>query len=73
MEHLGINTGFLLFQIFNIVLLIGWPILSIVAILGLRKQNLSQITQALWVLIVLIIPFLGAIAYWLVRPSGDQV
>ena len=72
MEQLGINTGFLIFQLCNIVLLVGWPILSIVAILGLRKQSLPQTTQALWVLIILVIPILGAIAYWLVKPTGNQ-
>ncbi len=60
---------FLFNQLFNIVLLIGWPILSVLAIFDLRRRNIAGSTQALWTLIILIIPFLGAIAFWLVQPN----
>ncbi len=73
MGNLGINFTFLFVQLLNFSLLLGWPILSIVAILSLRKEKLSQTVQALWVLIILAIPFLGAIAYWLVRPAKNDV
>ncbi len=59
-----------LIQILNLILLVGWLILTVLTLLHLRKQNLSASPLALWTLII-IIPWLGAIAYWLVRPSGD--
>ena len=61
-----------LIQLFNIVLLIGWPILSVFAIFDLRRRDIVGGTQALWVLIILIIPFLGAIAFWIVQPERNN-
>ncbi|MCB9430641.1 MAG: PLDc N-terminal domain-containing protein [Ardenticatenaceae bacterium] len=73
MENLGINMSFLILQLINIAFLIGWPIVSIIAVVGLRKRKLAQAAQALWILIILVTPFLGAIAYWLVQPSENHV
>jgi len=62
----------ILLQLFNIVLLIGWPILSIFAIFDLRRRGIAGTTQALWVLIILFVPFLGALAFWLVQPKQSD-
>jgi len=72
MEHFGLSTGFVLVQICNLGLLIGWPVLSILALLKLKERKLSQTVQALWVLIVVAVPYLGALAYWLVDPQGSD-
>ncbi len=60
-----------LFQIINLILLFGWLILTVLTLLHLRKQNLPASPLALWTLIILI-PWLGALAYWLIRPADND-
>ena len=61
-------NSLLLTELFFIPLLI-WPVLSLLALIALRRSHLESLPQAVWVLIILIIPFLGAIAFWIVDPS----
>lgn len=59
---------FWLWGLFNIGLLLSWLILSIVALFNLRKRPLSASAKALWTLVVLVIPILGAVALFIVNP-----
>ena len=68
MDSLGINTGLLFVQILPIILFIGMPVISL---LDLRKKNLSGTTLGVWVLVICAIPIIGALAYWIVRPSAE--
>lgn len=69
MEPLGINWGFLIFQF---LIFGGWILLSLIALFALRRAQLTGISQALWVLLVIAIPVLGALAFFIVRPSEDN-
>lgn len=71
MENWGISTGFLMIQLFNLLLLCGWPIYSLVTLFALRSKNLTGTRQAIWVLIVIAIPFLGSLAFWIIQPAGE--
>lgn len=51
---------------------IGWPVFSLATLLALRHRQLEPVTQALWILIILLIPVLGASAFWIVQPSGND-
>lgn len=68
MEPLGINAGLLLIQLIVVVLLIGFPIISLI---DLAKKNLKGTQLAIWVLIICSVPLLGSLAYWIVRPTVD--
>lgn len=68
MEPLGINTGLLIVQLLPIVLFIGMPVISL---FDLRKKNLNGLTLGIWVLVICVIPIIGALAYWIVRPSAE--
>lgn len=68
MGTFGINLWFLLIQATFVALLIGLPIISLI---DLAKKKLSGTTLALWALIICAIPVLGALAYWIVKPSAD--
>lgn len=48
----------------------GWPLLSLAALVALRRRRLAAVTQALWILIILI-PILGACAFWIVQPTEN--
>jgi hypothetical protein len=68
MDAMGINAVILLIQVVPILLLIGLPI---TALIGLSKKKLSGTPLALWVLVICVIPFLGALAYWIVKPTTE--
>ncbi|MAT96099.1 MAG: hypothetical protein CL608_03065 [Anaerolineaceae bacterium] len=50
---------------------ISWPLLSLATLVALRRRQMMAMPQALWALIILVIPVLGSAAFWLVRPGED--
>ncbi len=73
MEPFGINAGFLLTRLlFTLAIPIGWLLLSLLALFGLRGRSLDQTTQALWALLILAVPLLGALAFWIVQPGTGR-
>jgi hypothetical protein len=68
MDELGINTGLLLVQLIPAVVLIGFPVISLI---DLKKKTLSGTTLAIWVLIICAIPLIGSLAYWIIKPSSE--
>lgn len=68
MDALGINYGLLLIQLIPVILLIGLPIISL---LDLRKRKLSGAALGLWALIICAVPFIGSLAYWIIKPSAE--
>ncbi len=69
MDSLGINIGSLLIQAIIPIVLIGFPIISLI---DLAKKKLTGTTLALWVLIICAIPVLGSLAYWVVKPIAEN-
>jgi len=69
MEAIGINPLLLLIQMIPVILFIGLPI---IALIDLAKKKMSGTSLALWVLIICAIPLLGAIAYWIVKPTSES-
>ena len=68
MEPLGINAGLLLIQLIVFMLMIGFPVISLI---DLAKKKLTGTPLAVWVLIICIVPLLGSLAYWIVRPTAE--
>jgi hypothetical protein len=62
----------LVFQVIHLLLLLAWLGLSIAALLGLRKNRMNEIARVLWVALIVAVPILGAVAYWIVRPEEEQ-
>ena len=69
MDAIGINPGILLIQAVPVILFIGLPIISLI---DLAKKKMSGTPLALWVLVICAIPALGAIAYWIVKPTAES-
>jgi hypothetical protein len=69
MESIGINWGYLPVTIFNLILLLGWPLFAILMLLQLRRREMPEVARAIWVALIIIVPYLGALAYWLVKPG----
>jgi 4-amino-4-deoxy-L-arabinose transferase-like glycosyltransferase len=68
MEMIGINVSFLFAQLLPAALLIGLPIVSLI---DLSKKKLSGAPLALWALLICAVPLLGALAYWIIKPTAD--
>lgn len=66
------NTSVII-QIINFLILVSivivYPGMTIAAIITLKKRKVSGLAMALWVLITIIVPFLGALAVWIVKPQ----
>jgi uncharacterized membrane protein YhaH (DUF805 family) len=61
--------GYLLSSVLGIVVILGWIVLSIICMFRLRDRKLSAITKAIWALIIAAIPWLGSIAFLIVKPQ----
>jgi len=66
MDNFGISF---LFSIFNILLLVSWVVLSLISLFKIKNQNLSSTAKAIWVLIVICLPIIGAVALFIINPS----
>lgn len=56
--------------VFGLILLVIW----VVTIADIVRSHLGAAKTSAWILIVLIVPFLGALLYWLVlrQPTEDE-
>lgn len=68
MEPLGINVGLLLIQLIFTVLFVGLPVISLVS---LARKKLIGTPLALWVLVICVVPVIGSLAYWIVKPAAE--
>jgi hypothetical protein len=66
------NISYLFITLFNIILLAGWIVLAVLALVQLRHLNLNETTRAIWAALVVVVPILGAIAFWIVRPGQES-
>jgi uncharacterized membrane protein YhaH (DUF805 family) len=64
MDALGINWCYLIIQLLFILV---WPLLSLVALFSLRRSRLTGINRVLWALLIVAVPVLGALAYLIVK------
>lgn len=56
-------------QALNLLVTLVWLVLLGLALRSLRQRPLSDVAKALWAGLILIIPFLGAMAFWVVVPG----
>jgi hypothetical protein len=70
MDALGINFGLLLEQAFFVILLMGLPIISLI---DLARKRLSGIPLAIWTLVICVVPVIGSLAYWIIKPTYQEV
>lgn len=68
MEAVGINWGLLLAQLANFALIIGWVALAVFALMKLRRAGLGQGPTLGWAALILCVPVLGALAFFILNP-----
>ena len=69
MESLGINVGLLLIQFVVLVVMLGLPLISLI---DLAKKKLGATPLAVWVLVICVVPVLGSVAYWIIKPAAES-
>ncbi len=69
MDAFGINTGYLLLQC---ALPAVWLLLSLLALVQLRQRSLPETAQAIWAVFIVVVPFLGALAYLIIQPGSPE-
>jgi hypothetical protein len=74
MEAIGINIGYLLVQCGLPLLFIAiWFLLALAALRQLRQRPLSDVAQAVWAVLIVGVPLLGAAAFFIVQPGLKSV
>jgi hypothetical protein len=71
-QSFGLQTGSTIIQLVNIAILLSWVILGIICLVRLGKMQISSTARAIWALVILIIPLIGAIAFLIVKP-GEEI
>jgi hypothetical protein len=66
----GIAWPFVAIQITNLAVAILWIVLMIVAFWQLRQRQLGDLTHVLWVILIIFVPLLGALAFLITQPGG---
>jgi hypothetical protein len=69
MEPLGFNWGLLLVQSIAPVVLFVFPLISLI---DLARKNLTGMPLAIWVLVICVVPVIGASAYWIIKPTPEN-
>jgi len=60
-------------------LITGWMIIGLLAVWALafydiwRRADMSGVSIAIWSVAIILLPFLGTIAYAIARPSADKI
>lgn len=69
METIGLNAGMFFEQFIVLILFLGLPIISLI---DLAKRKLTGIPLAIWAVFICIVPLMGSIAYWIIRPTAES-
>ena len=72
LAHAGVSLTASIVMMVNLLILIAWPVLSIIGLVSLRKRRLPPTATAIWALVIIVIPLLGAIGYWIVQPKAEN-
>ncbi|MGZ9234600.1 MAG: PLDc N-terminal domain-containing protein [Anaerolineales bacterium] len=46
----------------------GLPVISLI---DLARKKLNGIPLAVWVLVICVVPVLGSLAYWIIKPAAE--
>jgi hypothetical protein len=68
----GMNFGYLFVSLFNLLLLAGWIVLAVLALVQLRHRRLADTARGIWAGLIVIVPLGGALAFWIVRPGKSE-
>jgi hypothetical protein len=57
------------FTIFNILLLVVWFTMAILALARLRHRQMTEIARVLWAFLIVLLPLFGGLAFLITQPG----
>ncbi len=69
MLNMGYSIGFVFMQALTIILVLGWIVMSIICLVQLKDRALPSTAKAIWALTIAAVPWLGAIAFLIIKPT----
>jgi hypothetical protein len=64
-----IDWTFRALQAVNVLILAAWLLPVLLALIRLRRCQLAPVARVLWVMVVVLVPLVGALAFLIVRPG----
>jgi len=58
-------------MLLELIILVIYPLFSILALFALRQSPVRGTLQFLWALLIIVVPFLGPLAFFIVNPSEN--
>jgi hypothetical protein len=68
----GMNFGYLFVSLFNLLILAGWIVLVVLALVQLRHRQMADAARGIWAGLIVIVPLGGALAFLIVRPGKSE-
>jgi hypothetical protein len=68
----GMNFGYLFWSLFNLLILAGWIVLAVLALVHLRHRRLADTARDILAGLIVIVPLGGALAFWIVQPGKTE-
>lgn len=60
-----------MWSIIAIAVFVAYAALAISALVGVSRANLPTTASAVWILIIIVAPFLGSLCWFFIRPDGQ--
>ncbi|NJP05372.1 MAG: hypothetical protein HC837_06985 [Chloroflexaceae bacterium] len=65
----AIDSGMSMHVLIMLVVITLWFVLTIITLAYLRVRSMPDLRHIQWALIILLVPLLGSLAFWLIRPG----
>jgi hypothetical protein len=72
MQDTNLITSYVVNTIIGLAI-VSWPVLTLIALLRLRRRVLQSAETVLWVIVIIFAPVLGALAFLLTNPGRRTV
>jgi len=68
----GIDWTFRVLQAVNVFILAAWLLPVLFALIRLRRCHMDEMARVLWVMVVVLVPLVGPLAFLIVQPGRPR-
>ncbi len=72
MTNIGLGFGYLAVSVLYIIIPLAWLILVFIGLYRLKARSLQPTAKAIWALTIAAVPFIGAIAFLIIKPAEEE-
>lgn len=65
------HFGYILLQFLNFILIPLWLAFTIVTLFKLKQRPLPLLAKTIWAFMIILVPILGAVAFYIIKPTAD--